>query len=225
MMTDDSPDMPPTPAEQVQLLFVRHEGAIRAFVRALQPSLADADDVLQETFLTVSRKASSFEPGTNFVAWACGIARLKVLESFRQRKRANVLSEAALIALAEEAPAAEMTGLREEALGLCIEKLAPKSRDLVVRAIFFENESAPRNSRDRSLFMGGCSEAPVVREAVSPSCHATVARGYDCRSRRVAAGQAAREIRFTLPGRADDDGRLAAHTCRNTSRGRRRASH
>ena len=133
MMTDDSPDIPPTPAEQVQMLFVRHEGAIRAFVRALQPSLADADDVLQETFLTVSRKASAFEPGTNFVAWACGIARLKLLENFRQRKRANVLSEAALIALAEEAPPAEATGLREEALSRCIEKLAPKSRDLLWR--------------------------------------------------------------------------------------------
>ena len=46
--------------DEVQLLFVRHEGAIRAFVRALQPSLADADDVMQETFLTVSRKASTF---------------------------------------------------------------------------------------------------------------------------------------------------------------------
>jgi RNA polymerase sigma-70 factor (ECF subfamily) len=133
MMTDDSQDPSPTPAEQVQMLFVRHEGAIRAFVRALQPSLEDADDVLQETFLTVSRKASSFEPGTNFFAWACGIARLKVLERFRQRKRANVLSEAAIIALAEEAPAAETTGLREEALSRCIEKLAPKSRDLLWR--------------------------------------------------------------------------------------------
>ncbi len=132
-MTDNSPDLPPTPAEQVQMLFVRHEGVIRAFVRALQPSLADADDVLQETFLTVSRKASSFEPGTNFVAWACGIARLKVLESFRRQKRANVLSEAALIALADDAPAAEVTGLREEALSRCVEKLAPRSRDLLWR--------------------------------------------------------------------------------------------
>lgn len=125
--------MPPTAAEQVQMLFVRNEGAIRTFVRALQPSLPDADDVLQETFLTVSRKASSFQPGTNFVAWACGIARLKVLENFRQRKRANVLSESALIALSEEVPAAETTGLREEALGRCVEKLAPRSRDLLWR--------------------------------------------------------------------------------------------
>ena len=132
-MTDDAPDSPPTDAEQVQMLFVRHEGAVRAFVRALQPSLAQADDVLQETFLTVSRKASSFEPGTNFVAWACGIARLKVLESFRQQKRANALSEAALIALADEAPSENMTQVREEALSRCVEKLAPKSRDLLWR--------------------------------------------------------------------------------------------
>jgi hypothetical protein len=56
-----------------------------------------------------------------------------VLENFRQRKRANVLSEAALIALAEEAPATETTGLREEALSRCIDKLAPKSRDRLWR--------------------------------------------------------------------------------------------
>ena len=133
LMNDDPHNMPPTPAEQVQMLFVRNEGAIRAFVRALQPALADADDVLQETFLTVSRKAADFEPGTNFVAWACGIARLKVLENFRQKKRTNVLSEAAISALADEPPTSDLTGLREEALSRCLEKLAPKSRDLLWR--------------------------------------------------------------------------------------------
>jgi len=159
-MTDDSPDIQPTPAEQVQLLFVRHEGAIRAFVRALQPSLSDADDVLQETFLTVSRKASSFEPGTNFVAWACGIARLKVLENFRWLKRANVLSEAALIALAEGAPTAEMAGLREEALSRCVEKLAPKSRDLLWRRY-----SGRQDSEEMADGLGMTSSA--VRVALS----------------------------------------------------------
>ena len=119
--------------EEVQLLFVRHENSIRAFVRALQPSLADADDVLQETFLTVSRKASTFELGTNFVAWACSIARLKVLENFRQKKRSNLLSEAAISALAADAPAAETLTEREDALEKCLGKLAPKARDLLWR--------------------------------------------------------------------------------------------
>ena len=123
----------PTPTEEVQLLFVRHENSIRAFIRALQPSLSDADDVLQETFLTVSRKASSFEIGTNFTAWACGIARLKVLENFRQNKRANVLSEKAIIALTEDAPSPESFKEREQALEKCIAKLSAKPRDLLWR--------------------------------------------------------------------------------------------
>ena len=96
MSTPEDQRGSPSATEEVQLLFVRHENSIRTFVRALQPSLADADDVLQETFLTVSRKASTFELGTNFVAWACSIARLKVLENFRQKKRSNLLSEAAI---------------------------------------------------------------------------------------------------------------------------------
>ena len=124
---------PPGSAESVQLLFVRHEGVIRAFVRALQPSLSDADDVMQETFLTVSRKADTFEPGTNFVAWACSIARLKVLENLRQRKRTTVLSEAAIIALSESAPEPEVMAAKESALESCVEKMTPKLRDLTWR--------------------------------------------------------------------------------------------
>ena len=122
-----------TATEQVQLLFVRHEGAIRAFVRALQPALSDADDVMQETFLTVSRKAATFELGTNFMAWACGIARLKVLENLRQRKRASTLSEAAIIALTEEAPAPEIQTAREAALARCLENTTSKVRDILWR--------------------------------------------------------------------------------------------
>ncbi len=123
----------PSATEEVQLLFVRHGNSIRAFVRALQPSLSDAGDVMQETFLTVSRKASTFEPGTNFVAWACGIARLKVLENFRQRKRANVLSESAISALAEDAPSPKSLSEMEDALEGCLDRLTPKVRDLLWR--------------------------------------------------------------------------------------------
>jgi RNA polymerase sigma-70 factor (ECF subfamily) len=124
------PSDPCTSSEQVYLKFVQHEGTIRAFIRALQPPLPDADGVLLETFLTVSRMAPSFEPGTNFVAKACEIARLKVLENSRQRKRATVSSEAAIIALSEVAPPEEMTGIKKLALSRCLEKPAPKSWNL-----------------------------------------------------------------------------------------------
>ncbi len=41
---------------------------LRAFVLSLAPDFSAADDVLQETFLVVTRKAAEFEPGTNFFA-------------------------------------------------------------------------------------------------------------------------------------------------------------
>ena len=150
----------PSCTEEVQLLFVRHENSIRAFVRALQPSLSDADDVMQETFLTVSRKASTFEPGTNFVAWACGIARLKVLENFRQKKRANVLSEAAIIALAKDAPSAEALSEMEDALEGCLERLTPKIRDLLWRRY------SRRQSSDEMAEAAGMTST-AVRVALS----------------------------------------------------------
>jgi RNA polymerase sigma-70 factor (ECF subfamily) len=119
--------------EQVQRLFVRHQGAIRAFVRSLQPSLSDSDDILQETFLTLTRKATSFEPGSNFVAWACSIARFKILEDFRKKRRVGVLSEAALEALAADAPEEEISELRETALNGCLQNLGSRASDLLWR--------------------------------------------------------------------------------------------
>ena len=95
--------------------------------------MSDADDVMQETFLTVTQKAATFEPGTNFVGWACGIARLKVLENLRERKRATVLSESAIIALTEQGPSFEDLAESERALEGCVEKLAPKARDILWR--------------------------------------------------------------------------------------------
>lgn len=133
MGNNEDENKSPDATEAVQLLFVRHENSIRAFVKSLQPSLSDADDVMQETFLTISRKSSTFEPDSNFLAWACGIARLKVLENFRQRKRANVLSEAAIIALTEDAPPPESLREKEDALQGCLESLTPKVRDLLWR--------------------------------------------------------------------------------------------
>lgn len=164
--------------EKVQVLFVRHENSIRAFVRALQPSLSDADDVLQETFLTVSRNASTFEPGTNFVAWACGIARLKVLESFRQKKRANVLSEAAISALAEDAPLPELLREREDALGGCLEELAPKVRDLLWRRYL------RRQSSDEMAEAAGMT-SNAVRVALSKARVAL----RDCISSQIQSAQ------------------------------------
>ncbi|QTN33860.1 hypothetical protein HZ994_16585 [Akkermansiaceae bacterium] len=75
----------------VQELFIEHSDLIRGFIRSLLADRTQADDVLQETFLTITRKAGAFEPGTSFPKWACAIARYKVMEAMRAVKRGGVL--------------------------------------------------------------------------------------------------------------------------------------
>ena len=64
---------------RVQQLFVKHQLALRAFILSLEPNFTDAEDLLQEVFLVITRKANEFEEGTNFFAWGCTIARYKLI--------------------------------------------------------------------------------------------------------------------------------------------------
>ena len=123
----------------VQRLFVRHQSVVRSFAIALTGDFAAAEDVVQETFLTVTAKAADFEADTNFVAWACAIARLKVLESRRASRR---FSPAVVDALAAAIPVEELgTDLGQERLPhllACLEQLAPKAKELVRLRYFLE---------------------------------------------------------------------------------------
>jgi RNA polymerase sigma-70 factor (ECF subfamily) len=121
------------PYEQFVQLFVRHEPAIRGFVRSLFPAAQHADEILQETCLVLWRKFGEFEPGTDFLAWALTIARFEALKFRRKLARdRHVFSPDLLATLAEEA-AAEIDRRQEErrALETCIQRLPQKQRDLI----------------------------------------------------------------------------------------------
>ncbi len=119
----------------VQTLFVQNMMAVRGFVIGLMPDFSRVDDVMQETFLTVTAKAADFLEGSNFRSWACAIARFKVLEALRRPgSREVALDEEVVDALDEEvvdalcATAVEEEWQPEEELRLlarCKEELAP----------------------------------------------------------------------------------------------------
>lgn len=123
------------PGEQVvavQQLFVKHQTAIKAFLLSLQPNSSEADDLVQETFLTITRKAGEFQRGTNFLAWAFSIARFKLLEARRRQARSPLeLSDEVIELLATSAPETAFTDPRFGALRHCLDRLAPRAQEIM----------------------------------------------------------------------------------------------
>ncbi|TWT79273.1 RNA polymerase sigma factor YlaC [Planctomycetes bacterium CA13] len=121
----------PSHQDRVHALFVQHSSRIRGYILSILPNIGRADDVLQETFLTASLKANDFVAGTNFVAWACTIARYKVLEECKRLKKSKtLLSPEAIEAvcaaddpLLDEGDEAEMSALKK-----CLCELSPHTR-------------------------------------------------------------------------------------------------
>jgi len=116
--------------------FTAQEPAIRAFVRRLVPTRADADDVMQEVSVVLWEKFDSFREGADFRAWAFGVARFEVLAWLRDKGRDRlVLNEDVVTQLADEAAVVEPRLERQrEALEACIEKVAPDQRALLMQA-------------------------------------------------------------------------------------------
>lgn len=117
----------------VQTLFVQHQQAVLAYVLSLEPDLHDAQEIVQETFVTASRKAAMFVGGTNFLAWACSIACFNTLHFQRTRGRRNArLAEDVVELLAgHDDEDFSVFQSRVTALRRCLQELAPKARELI----------------------------------------------------------------------------------------------
>ncbi len=108
---------------QVQRLFLDHQSALRAYVLSIVRDFALAQDVVQETFLTVTRKAGEFDLATNFLAWACAIARFEALSALRRANRPALREETLELLSASEAAVAP--DYRADWLSRCLARLTP----------------------------------------------------------------------------------------------------
>ncbi len=71
----------------VESLLLRHAERLKLFLHALVRDADLAEDLFQEVFITAVHKADDFQEGTDFLAWARAIARNKVLDALRTRRR------------------------------------------------------------------------------------------------------------------------------------------
>jgi RNA polymerase sigma-70 factor (ECF subfamily) len=116
----------------VHKLFLKHDGALRGFLRALVPDADLADDLLHEVFLLATEKADSFREGTSYLAWLKAIARFKVLEAARaQRSRVPLLSPEVIESLCAAAPDVEVDELRLRSIRSCIDNLPRRGKTLI----------------------------------------------------------------------------------------------
>lgn len=117
----------------------RHQAALHAYIISLMPGMDGVDDVLQETNLVLWEKRKTFQAGTNFRAWACAIARFKVM-GHRQKLAQlgfQMLEEDLADQLASECEA-ELDEFDERlrALNRCLGRLQDKERGLIEHRYF-----------------------------------------------------------------------------------------
>jgi RNA polymerase sigma-70 factor (ECF subfamily) len=119
--------------QQFLRLFMASEPAVRAFVRSLVPTLADANDVMQEVAIVLWEKFTEYETSEDFRRWAFGVAKFKVLSWQRDRMRDRHvfgLEMTDLLASDAEHHSARLESQRE-ALQNCLHKLSADQRTLI----------------------------------------------------------------------------------------------
>ena len=120
--------------KQLMLLLTQNQRRIFSYLYTLVPDRHDAEDLLQETNLVICEKFAEFQPGTDFVAWACQIAWWRVRAARQKYARSkvvfddNVLESVAHTALELR----HETDRRHEALEQCLKKLHARDRELVL---------------------------------------------------------------------------------------------
>lgn len=135
MNGEDQQSAAHTPDAEFVQLFTRHQRRIYLYILAQVPRPVDAEEILQETNIIIWRKCAQFELGTNFLAWACRIAKFEVLKYREKHRRDRIyFSDSFVEQIADEAEtASDELERRRKALSHCLGKLRDKDRELIQR--------------------------------------------------------------------------------------------
>jgi RNA polymerase sigma-70 factor (ECF subfamily) len=108
------------------LLYQRHAPALLAYLMRLLPQRADAEDVLQETFLRLIRGRGGYRGRGRFRPWLFTVATRVAIDHGRRRQRRNQLLQARQVpaSAAARARAAEqpLQQLTADEIGRCIDR-------------------------------------------------------------------------------------------------------
>ena len=138
------------PTEAFLKEFALHHDRLFAYLFSLLPHRPDAEDVFQRTSLILWQKFDQWDPGSDFLSWACGVAFYEVRNFVRVASRDRLrFGEALLETLSKERTAAlKRRDDRVAALQECLKKLDQGERELLQRAYVDEESIRELAARD-----------------------------------------------------------------------------
>jgi RNA polymerase sigma-70 factor (ECF subfamily) len=125
--------MDSTQHQQFAERVVLNQQRIFRYIVSLVPNRADADELFQQTCLTLWESWERYDMSLDFVPWACGIAHNHVRNFYRRRQNSQVQLDADVV----EMLATRSSQLRQRddeklaALRACLNELTERNRGIV----------------------------------------------------------------------------------------------
>src|SRR5712671_8246739 len=139
----------------LEVLYSRHSAGVYRFAMRFVADEGIAEDVMNEVFFDVWRKARSFEGRSQVSTWLLGVARNKALEITRRRRR-ELLNDEACEAIEDAADDPDRAIQRKQngsILFECLKNLSPVHRRSSISSTTMGSRSTrlPRPSASRAI--------------------------------------------------------------------------
>ena len=163
--------------KQVIAQWTTHAPRVLAYILTLEPNWSNAEDILQDTAVTVWEKSDEFLPGSDFRAWACRIAYFKVMTFARRNKNFSPVDEQLLETLSAEAD--ELSDGRDPRLGALADRLKKLSaHDREILDLRYKSGETVRQTAEklRCSLVGAYKTLQRIHEALLDCVERTLAR-------------------------------------------------
>ncbi|WP_425398950.1 sigma-70 family RNA polymerase sigma factor [Aeoliella sp.] len=114
----------------------RYQLQVLGYIYATLHNLDDAEDVYQQTSIIMWDKFDEYEVGSDFLKWACTVARYEVLNFLRTAKNRPRYFSDEYIQQVAELPSGHDSGRlesRQQALNGCLRRLRNRDQQLIER--------------------------------------------------------------------------------------------
>lgn len=125
-------------------LFLANQHYVYSFIASIVPHWVEADDIFQQTCLTLWERWEQFDPEKNFAFWACGIAMNHLQNHMRKKQNRQAMFERHLLEQIAICHVEERVLLEElqERLRECLGKLSANHRHILMQ--YYDGQASPK---------------------------------------------------------------------------------